>query len=252
MKKGLKRLNKRQLKKITNSTYYWDSRKYEEAFRTGRNDFIKVCEMEADRKEPIHIVEKAESTLKYALKVYGMSMEALIMLYKENYTASQPYIKEATLNDALQELASDAGYICDRYLGEYRLVRFLYHLDLCKNLLGLPTYREVSFTSEEEIIAEFKEVFEQHLNKNFTITQFNDFYDEKIKELKELTESEDIYEFGPETKYEALRGIRYILNLKKDTMKDKDLALFDLYQMMFVIKQAEKELGFSFYQPALV
>ncbi len=249
MRLGKKRLNKRQFKKLTSDNYYIHNKKVDAIFEAGFQNFNDVAKMIHYNKETLKIIEKAKGALIYALKVYGMSLEDLIKKYKEHPIVNEPHMESATLNDALDDLQTDSTYISDRFLGEGKLIRFLFRLDLCKYFLGLPTISEIKFKTESELVEDFKNIFETQLNKNFSNEEFELFYNNKIKDLETTNQSFDdnVYNLYAMNKYEALTHLKYVVNLKKDIIKDGNLSLFDLYQLMFALKQTEYQLNYSLY-----
>jgi hypothetical protein len=268
MNQGIKRLNKRQIKKLTNPDNYRTNKRYDALYIYGSRQLSGVARMYYKGQSFEKVIKKTDEVFKFCLKICGLSFEKFLNNYKSSdcHYYNLPYLEGVTLKEALDDLASDVGYISDRY-SEYRMYRFYYYLELCKYLLNQQissSFSSVSikltivetpitFISQDFIINEACGIIINQVEKFSNMKDFAEYYNNHIQELIDInTEDGRNKNYNPyddsfyKNEYEAVNYIRYALgNYKNSDSNSEDntnkkRTFFHLYQLMYAIRQAER------------
>lgn len=243
---GMKRLNKRQVKKLVNK-FSMDNKRHYRMYKVGFHLLCSVSSMQHHGKDKKLIIQKAEEAVRYGLKLEPMTFDEFIKKYQseENPYYKTSYLEGSDIEDAFSDLASEAGYMCDRFC-LYRFVRFYNLLELCKYHLNMETSKEMKFEKQEDVINKVVKIFNEHVEHVGGTKEFSNYYNNKVKELKEDNgEDYEVYDdsFYP-TPYSVVKHIRYILNYVNNLLEDEDkLRKHSLYNVAHALRQAERVLG---------
>lgn len=246
MRYGMRRLNKRQVKKLV-TKYPRNEKRHYRMYKVGFYLLHSVSSMQHHGKDKKLIIQKAEEAVRYGLKLEPMTFNEFIKKYQseENPYYKTSYLEGSDIEDAFSDLASEAGYMCDRFC-LYRFFRFYNLLELCKYHLNMETSKEMKFEKQEDVINKAVSIFKEHVEYVGGVKAFSAYYNNKVKELYEFNgENYEVYDdsYYP-TPYSAVKHVKYILNYVDNLLTDADkLHEHSLYNVAHALRQAERVLG---------
>jgi hypothetical protein len=251
MRYGMKRLNKRQIKKMNSDNHFVrNQERYYAMYMAGFQELNAIVSMMQKGVNKEKILRKAEDALKCCLRILAISYDKFLIEYQNVELCkyyNKPYSPNATIDDAFDSLESTAHYISDRYCN-YRLYELFYRLELCRYFMGEKTVSTVSFKTEDEILTEFKTLFNTEVKRTGTIEDFAKYYNNHTKEVTEINGRKP-YEEDFYNRHTVWDYLRHVTDYKKEIQSESNtLHHFDLYQMLLALKQCEFTLKTTLFE----